>query len=74
MRSSMSSVHVPGLSDAAAVVVASERLDGESGWRMLAAGELRHVRPDLSVHSEIAVPQPPAHLVPLPAGNPNIDT
>ena len=74
VHSSMSSVHVPGLSDAASVVVASERLDGESGWRMLAPGELLHVRGDLSVHSQIALPQPPAHLVPLPAGNPNIDT
>ena len=51
-----------------------KQLDGESGWRMLAPGELVHVRPDLSVHSQIAIPQPPAHLVPLPAGNPNIDT
>ena len=49
-------------------------LDGESGWRMLAAGELVHLRPDLSVQSEIVITQPPAHLVPLPAGNPNIDT
>jgi glutamine amidotransferase len=74
VRSSMSSVHVPGLDDVASVVIASERLDGESGWRMLAAGELVHVRADLSVHSEIVLPQAPAHLVPLPAGNPNIDT
>ncbi len=41
---------------------------------MLAAGELVHVGPDLAVRSEIAIPQPPAHLVPLPAGNPDIDT
>ncbi len=74
VRSSLSSVHAPGLDDAASVVVASERLDGETGWRMLAPGELVHVRRDLSVHSEIAVPEPPTHLVPLPAGNPNIDT
>ena len=74
VRSTTSSVHVPALGDSASVVIASEELDGESGWRMLAPGELVHVRPDLSVHSEIAIPQPPAHLVPLPAGNPNIDT
>jgi glutamine amidotransferase len=55
-------------------VVASEALDGESGWRMLSPGELVHVRADLSVESRIAVPQAPSHLVPLPAGNPNIDT
>jgi glutamine amidotransferase len=74
VRSATSSVHVPALSDQASVVIASERLDGESGWRMLAPGELVHVRPDLSVSSEIVLTRPPAHLVPLPAGNPNIDT
>jgi len=74
VRSATSSVHVPGLDRTASVVIASEQLDGESGWRMLAAGELVHVRTDLSVHSQIAIPQPPAHLVPLPADNPNIDT
>ena len=56
------------------VVVASEELDGERGWRMLASGELVHVRPDLSVESAVVIPEPPAHLVPLPADNPNIDT
>ena len=74
VRSSTSSVHVPELGGAASVVIASEQLDGESGWRMLASGELVHVRPDLSVHAAVAITQPPAHLVPLPAGNPNIDT
>jgi predicted glutamine amidotransferase len=74
VRSATSSMHVPALDETASVVVASERLDGETGWRMLASGELLHVRPDLSVHSEIVITQPPAHLVPLPAGNPNIDT
>jgi predicted glutamine amidotransferase len=72
VRSATSSVHVP--EPTASVVVASEALDGESGWRMLAPGELVHVRRDLSVESRIAVPEPPAHLVPLPPGNPNIDT
>ena len=74
VRSSTSSVHAPDLADVASVVVASEALDGEGGWRMLAPGELVHVRPDLSVESFVAVPEAPAHLVPLPAGNPNIDT
>ena len=74
VRSTTSSIHVPALHDAPSVVVASEQLDGESGWRMLAPGELVHIRPDLSVDSALVIPQPPAHLVPLPAGNPNIDT
>ena len=74
VRSATSSVQVPDLADAASVVIASEELDGERGWRMLAPGELVHVRRDLGVESWMAVPEPPAHLVPLPPGNPNIDT
>jgi predicted glutamine amidotransferase len=74
VRSAISSVHVPDLDQSASVVVASEELDGETGWRMLAPGELVHVRPDLSVHSAVVLPQPPARLIRLPAGNPNIDT
>jgi len=72
VRSATSSVHAPAM--VPSVVVASEELDGESGWRMLAPGELVHVGPDLSVHSAVVLPQPPARLVPLPAGSPNIDT
>ena len=74
VRSAISSVHVPELDRGASVVIASEELDGETGWRMLAPGELVHVRPDLSVHSAVVLPQPPVRLVPLPASNPNIDT
>jgi predicted glutamine amidotransferase len=73
-RSTTSSVHAPGLHTLPSVVVASEQLDGENGWRMLASGELVHVRPDLTVESAMVLPEPPARLVPLPAGNPNIDT
>ena len=72
-RSTTSSVHAPELHALPSVVVASEELDGERGWRMLAPGELVHVRPDLTVESAVVLPDPPAHLVPLPAG-PNIDT
>jgi len=74
VRSATSSMHAAALHDTASVVVASEELDGESGWRMLEPGELVHVRPDLSVHSAVVITQPPARLVPLPADNPNIDT
>jgi predicted glutamine amidotransferase len=74
VRSATSSFDVPALHSAPSVVVASERLDGESGWRMLAPGELVHVGPDLSVRSEVVLPEPPARLVPIGPGNPNIDT
>ena len=73
-RSTTSSVHAPELHVLPSVLVASEELDGEHGWRMLASGELVHVRPDLTVESAVVLPEPPAHLVPLPAGSPNIDT
>ena len=73
VRSATSSVHAPALQELPSVVVASEELDGERGWRMLASGELVHVRPDLTVESAVVLPDPPAQLVPLPAG-PNIDT
>jgi glutamine amidotransferase len=74
VRSATSSFHVPALHSAPSVVVASERLDGESDWRMLAPGELVHVGPDLSVRSEVVLPEPPARLVPIGPGSPNIDT
>jgi predicted glutamine amidotransferase len=74
VRSTTSSTHVPDLEDVPSVVIASEELDGESAWRMLAPGELVHVGPDLKVHSSVVIPQPPVRLVPLPADNPNIDT
>jgi len=74
VRSSTSSVHAPALKYVPTVVVASEELDGERGWRMLADGELIHVRRDLTVESAVVIPGPPARLVPLPADNPNIDT
>jgi predicted glutamine amidotransferase len=74
VRSATSSIHAPALHSAPSVVVASEELDGESGWRMLAPGELVHVRPDLTVRSEVVLPEPPARLVPIGGENPNIDT
>ncbi len=74
VRSSTSSVHAPALQFVPTVVVASEELDGERAWRMLVPGELIHVGPDLTVESAVVLPDPPARLVPLPPGNPNIDT
>lgn len=74
VRSATSSIHAPELDAAASVIIASEQLDGERGWRMLAPGELVHVRPDLSIESAVAIADPPARLVPLPRDNPNIDT
>jgi predicted glutamine amidotransferase len=74
VRSSTSSVRVPSLTDAASIVVASERLDGEAGWRMLAPGELLHVGPGLRVESAVVLPDQPARLVELSEQNPNDDS
>ena len=48
-----------------AVVVASERMDEDPGWRLLEPGELIHVGPRLGVTSTIAVDHPPAHPLAL---------
>lgn len=47
------------------VVVASERMDDDPGWREVSPGELLHVDEDLTVHSEIAFPDPPAQMIDL---------
>jgi len=54
-------VHSADLAAAPAVVVASERMDDNPGWRPLAPGELLHAAPDLRVTSTIALPEEPAH-------------
>jgi predicted glutamine amidotransferase len=48
-----------------ATVIASQPMDSNPGWRMLASGELIHVDPELRVTSEIAVPDPPARMLEL---------
>ncbi|MGI9183579.1 MAG: class II glutamine amidotransferase [Solirubrobacteraceae bacterium] len=48
-----------------AVIVASERMDEDAGWRAVAPGELLHVGPDLSVHRRQLFDGPPAHRLTL---------
>jgi predicted glutamine amidotransferase len=48
-----------------AVVIATERMDEDSGWRALAPGELLHVDPDLSVSIRQPVAGPPEHALSL---------
>jgi glutamine amidotransferase len=47
------------------VVVASERMDDDPGWREISPGELLQVDEQLMVHSEIAFPGPPARMIDL---------
>ena len=42
-----------------ALVIASEPMDGESGWRLIDSGELLHVDRGLTVTSTMAVPDAP---------------
>jgi len=47
------------------VVLASEPMDDDPGWRMLESGELLHVDAELKVSSAIALPDPPTHRLEL---------
>ena len=47
------------------VVLASEPMDDDPGWRPLETGELLHVDQELGVSSSIALASPPAHLMKL---------
>lgn len=47
------------------VVLASERMDDDPKWRLMASGELLHVGPELGVHSEVILDHPPARLLTL---------
>lgn len=48
-----------------AVVVASEAMDEDAGWRALESGELLHVGPDLTCSIERVLKKPPAHQLSL---------
>jgi predicted glutamine amidotransferase len=47
------------------VVLASEPMDDDPGWRALKPGELLHVGPELVLSSAIALPDPPAQMLDL---------
>ncbi|GII95256.1 class II glutamine amidotransferase [Sinosporangium siamense] len=53
------------LSRAPAVVVASEKMDDDPGWRPLRSGELLHCAADLTVTRTLILPDPPAHRLTL---------
>jgi predicted glutamine amidotransferase len=47
------------------VIVASEPMDEDPGWRAIEPGELVHVGPTLRLESTIALDRPPAHQLTL---------
>ena len=53
------------LAGSPAVIVASERMDDDPGWRLLEPAELLHVDADLQVTSTVALDAHPAHLLTL---------
>ena len=58
-------VNSADLSQRPAVVVATERMDDDSGWRELRSGELLHVDGSLGVHTHEVMSQGPAHPLTL---------
>jgi glutamine amidotransferase len=58
-------VHSAHLAEHPAVVVASEPMDSDPGWRALESGQLLHVDGDLNVRIETVLPEAPAHLLTL---------
>jgi predicted glutamine amidotransferase len=62
-RSSTGHIHVGSdeLAQRPAVVVATEPMDDDPGWRELGSGQLLHVDPQLHVTVTTIVDEPPAH-------------
>ncbi|MFF8593650.1 class II glutamine amidotransferase [Streptomyces sp. NPDC015220] len=58
-------IHSANLADHPAVVVASERMDDNPGWRLLEPGELLHVGPGPVAAGRVVLPDPPAHRLTL---------
>lgn len=58
-------VHSHDLGQRRAVVVASEEMDDDPGWTMLASGELIHVGPELAVERVRILDGPPARPLTL---------
>jgi glutamine amidotransferase len=53
------------LAECASVIVATEAMTEDPGWRAMEPGELLHIAPDLTVTRSIALPDPPAHRLTL---------
>jgi predicted glutamine amidotransferase len=58
-------VHADEGAERPLAVLASERMDADPGWRMLAQGELLHISDTLEVRTRRILDGPPAHLLTL---------
>jgi glutamine amidotransferase len=54
----------------ALVVLASERMDADPGWRQLASGELLHIGEDLRIDTRMILERPPARPLSIEQLNP----
>jgi glutamine amidotransferase len=52
-------VHSDDLDDKPTVIVASEPMDDDPGWREIANGELLHISPEVVAHSDVILDRPP---------------
>jgi predicted glutamine amidotransferase len=59
--SSGTQVHSEEAARRTVVVLASEPMDDDPGWRPLESGELLHVNPELEINTATVFPDPPAH-------------
>jgi glutamine amidotransferase len=53
----------PHLAHQPSVIIASERMDDDPGWRLLDPGELLHVSSSMQIDSSAPFPAEPAHLL-----------
>ncbi|MFI2754240.1 class II glutamine amidotransferase [Cellulomonas sp. P22] len=64
-RTERISVHSETLGGRPSVVIATEPMDDDPGWRLMGAGELLHVTEALEVHSSAPLPAQPTHPLTL---------
>jgi glutamine amidotransferase len=62
-RSSRIHARSAHLAERPSVIIASERMDDDRGWRLLGPGELLCVGPDLTITSSTPFPPVPRHLL-----------
>ena len=65
LEAATSRIHArsPHLASRPSVIIASEQMDDDPGWRLLGPGELLHVRSDLTIDSSHPFPPAPRHLL-----------
>jgi glutamine amidotransferase len=67
-------VHAAEGADRPLVVLASERMDADPGWRLLAQGELLHISDTLEVSTRQILDRPPARLLTIAQLSPRAQT